>query len=96
MNHPVFDVHLFYVIFIYQKRPVAAHKVIAQCVRQLFYRAGKFNLAVFSVENDLMDIAGGLKKENVIIIHADFPSAEPDSTGLMCPAHMERMAFHCI
>lgn len=54
---------------------MAAHKTVAQYVCHFFHRAGKFNLTVFRMENDFMDIAGSFKKENFIVIYADLPPA---------------------
>lgn len=62
MDDPVFGVHFFYVLFVDQKGPVAAHKIIAECLEQILYGAEKFDLPVLRMENDFMDVAGSLKE----------------------------------
>ena len=75
---------------------MAAYKAIVQYAFQFFYGAGKFDLAVFRMESHFMDITGSFKKENIIIIYADFSSADLCSIDLMCLVGLERVAFHCM
>ena len=40
-----------------------------------------------------MDIAGGLKEENILIINADLPLPDLDRTGLMDLIYLQCMTF---
>ena len=62
MDDPVFGVYFLYVLFVDQKGSVAAHKIIAKCLEQIFNGAEKFNLSILRMENDFMDVAGSLKE----------------------------------
>ena len=96
IDDSIFSVYFFYVILICQKRPMTAHKVTVQDACQFFHSAVKFNLTVFRMENDFMNITGSFKKENIIIIYADFSSADLGSIDLMRLVGLKRIAFHCM
>ena len=48
------------------------------------------------MKNDFMDITGSFKKDNIIIIYADFSIAHFNCIDLMCLVGLEGLAFQCI